>query len=67
MYDNDQFNNSTYHHSYSSRPSGDPWDRPQPTPPPPPPGPPDPKKGGSPGAVLRSGGRRRGPGRSGGL
>lgn len=29
MYDNGQFNDSTYHYSYPSRQGGDPWDRPQ--------------------------------------
>ncbi len=52
MYDNDQFNNSTYHHSYSSRPSGDPWDRPQPTPPTPPQSTRKQKKGGGAGKAV---------------
>ena len=29
MYDNDEFNNSTYHYSYSAPRSGDPWQAPQ--------------------------------------
>ena len=51
MYDNDQFNNSTYHYSYSQSPQGgDPWDRPQSSPIPP--QPPKKKKGGAGKAVA---------------
>ena len=51
MYNNDQFNDSTYHYSYTRPQGGDPWDQPRQSPVPP--QPPKKKKSGAGKAVAR--------------